>query len=250
MSTENGISSSKPRLRLDHIEPIARILKEGCSYEAILTTRSKETFNFSAVGVKRHGEHLALNIFEGSDSYINMRKHRTFGLSFLSSGELDSLFTASVEGWHKEDSQEFGNEDLEFFCDIPYIKKGLIYLFCQATEIAQGTMHDAVGKSSYLALKGEVLDWKLKEGERDAQAFSRGPALFVEALVHFTKLKAFLDKQKTERSDAIPGEMIFRFNALKYQLRTLGTLGWEREYEVHCATLKKTVKQWEKIFLP
>lgn len=250
MSNEDETPDKKTQFHLENIDSIAKKLREGCGYEAILTTHSKKTFNFSAVGVKRHGRHLALNIFEGEDSYTNMLKRKGFGLSFLSPGDVDPFYKASIQGWLRDGLQEFEEEELEFFCDIPYVKKGIIYLFCKVVERAQRQMNDAVGKSSFLSLKAEILDWKIKEAGRDVLVFSRGPALFVEALIHFTKLKAFLDKQGSEKTNCIPGEMVFRFRALVHQLKTLETLGWEKEYEEHCATLKKAVKEWGKSFFP
>jgi len=250
MSNEDETPDKKTHLHLETIDSIAEKLREGCGYEAILTTRSGTTFNFSAVGVKRHGRHLALKIFEGEDSYTNMLRHKNFGLSFLSHGDIGPFYKASIQGWHRENLQEFEEEELESFCDLPYVKKGIIYLFCQVVEKAQGEMDDAVGKSSFLSLTAEILDWKIKEAGRDALVFSRGPALFVEALVHFTRLKAFLDKQGPGKIDSIPGEMVFRFMALEHQLKTIERLGWEEEYEEQCASLKKVVKEWKNSFFP
>ena len=224
-------------------ELIRRKIKEEQIYEAILTTPSSLFFNFSAAGFRRKGKEVFLQIFQGSDSYKNLKEKEVFGLTLLSSHKVTPFFKAAVLGWNEPELTEFKKEELEFFCGIPFVKEGIIYLYCKVEERKRENICNQIGSSEVLKIRARIEDCKVKEEEQEV--FSRAPALFVEALVHYSKLKAGFEKK--ENSWSLSQAMAYHLTSLKQILNALKKMGWnEGDYREGCRFLENEIRKWEQ----
>jgi len=235
-------------------------LKEDRGYEAVLTTGSKASWNFSVVGFRRRGRAVFLQLFEGSDSYRKLGKGRKFGLTLLPFSAVTGFFKPSLLGWGQEDVQECESSELEFFHHIPFLKDGVLFLHCQVVESRQETLHDGLGEARVLGIRAEVSHILVKPEGKGAQFFSRAPGLLVEAMVHFTKLQAVLGEHGAGReqsanvgegvgaqgpSERLSEDAFFHLRALRYHLKVLEKLGWARDYGACCTTMWKMVTACE-----
>ncbi len=229
------------------------VLREGCGYEAILSSKGEVLWNFSAVGVRRIEKELMLRIFQGTDSFRNLAKNRTFGLTLFPPTSPAAFFPASLLGWGEPKTQEFKEEALDYWKNIPFVREGIHFLVCSPLSGNQTCHQDEFGETQVLEIRARVDAWRWSPKSRNLEPLSRGPALLVEALVHASKLEAALihhpghNEPRYQMPARQHGKFIFHLNVLEHSLATLERLGWTEQFPGECAALEEKLQKWQKI---
>ena len=170
--------------RLDSIN-----MELGITYETLVTTLNPGNQpNAAAVGVRRVDEDkLRLKVFEGSNTFENLRTADTFGINILETDQYDLAVKAALKGWG-DTEPEFESSGYEFDNNIPFLKAAKCWIVCKIETSSIKELTDEYGKTYVMEIVAQTQDLILLE--KIKTPLTRSPDLpILEAAILATRYK-------------------------------------------------------------
>jgi hypothetical protein len=163
-------------------------IEHGTTYETLVTTLNPGNQpNAAAVGVRRVDGKLRLKVFEGSNTYKNLKTANTFGINILEKDQYDLVVKAALKGWG-DDEPEFELSGYEFIDNIPFLKATKCWIVSKMETSSIQELTDEYGKTQVMEIVAEVQDLILRE--KIETPLTRNPDIpILEAAILATRYK-------------------------------------------------------------
>jgi hypothetical protein len=163
-------------------------IEHGTTYETLVTTLNPGNQpNAAAVGVRRVDGKLRLKVFEGSNTFENLRNVDTFGINILETDQYDLAIKAALKGWGDAEP-EFESSKYEYDNNIPFLKAAKSWIVCNIETSSIQELTDEYGKTQVMEIVAEVQDLILRE--KIETPLTRSPDLpILEAAILATRYK-------------------------------------------------------------
>lgn len=158
-------------------------------YETIVTTLNPDNRpNAAAVGVRRVDEDkIKLNVFEGSNTFGNLKTADTFGINILEKDQYDLVVKAALKGWG-DTEPEFEVSEYEYYNNMPFLKSSKCWIVAKIETSSLQELTDEYGKTQVMEVVAKVQDLILHE--KIENPLTRSPDLpLLEAAILATRYK-------------------------------------------------------------
>jgi len=145
-------------MKLDNIN-----LEPGIIYETIVTTLNPTNQpNAAAIGMHRVDDKLKLRLFEGSNTYNNLKTNNTFGINILEKRQYAIAVQAALKGWGN-DEPEFELSEYEHHDSIPFLRSSKCWIVGKIDNTSLQDLTDEYGTTQIMEVVTEVQDLILHE---------------------------------------------------------------------------------------
>jgi hypothetical protein len=134
-------------------------LKPDIIYETIVTTINPDNQpNAAAIGVQRvEGDNLKLTIFEGSNTFDNLKNNDLFGINILDIGQYDLAIKAALIGWG-DSEPEFEQSEFEIYNNIPFLKRSKCWIVAKIESSSIQEISDEYGETRVMEIIAAIQD--------------------------------------------------------------------------------------------
>ena len=150
---------------------------------------------------------LKLRLFEGSNTFKNLKLNDTFGINIIEKDQFDLVIKAALKGWG-DDEPEFELSDYEFHNNIPFLRSTKCWIIGKINTSTSQELTDEYGKTQVMEVVTEVQDIILHD--KIGSPLTRSDELpMLEAAVLATRYKVaegeIREKIKTQIDNILNG---------------------------------------------
>jgi hypothetical protein len=137
-----------------------KVFVDEKTYESVVTTsgtRARRGPNAATMNLVKEKDILHLEIHKGTNTFINVRFHKRFGINILTKDNLPIIIRAALSGWGSE-KHDFAFEDYSHIRGLPILKDSFVQFDCRVLEWRESYGIDDLGPYHIGKASAEVIE--------------------------------------------------------------------------------------------
>jgi hypothetical protein len=178
------------RLRADLMGKLTEFgFKKGIIYESIVSTSNPDgSANAAPMGVKMQDEtHLVLTIFNTFATLRNLKAKKSAAVNFT--GDIEVFYKSAFK-----EASPGGRVPAEWFAKSDFVEAPRLRFADTAVEVSAISFRPVGNEKTEVTCRVEHIAWETKY----PQVYSRAAALTLEAIIHGTRVEAYINNPQKQ----------------------------------------------------